>query len=144
MTQLDDLYIKHDREAEIIARCRPELDALKAEIGPWLRDVASGRQSVEPVAARQRQAALQAEIWQARDFAETQRELGMAENHSRRIQALIAEYDAEIARLEAIPPSTPTADALISERLRWQRGYRASYQITLDLVGLPRAAALVG
>ncbi len=141
MTQLDELYAKFDGEEAITARCRPELDALKIEIGPWLRAVASGIPMAEPVEARRRYADLQGELWQARALEQTRREVGLAENHSRRLREQITELNQEAARLEALPSSTPAGDARIAEEVTQLRRYAASYQITLDLIGTPRSQA---
>jgi hypothetical protein len=143
VTRLDELYAQHDAMLSTIARVQPELDALKMAIGPWLRDVASGRPSTEPVEMRKRYAELQAERWTCRNFEDVRREIGKAESHSLRMQEQIAMYDAEIARLDALPESTPSMTVRTKEEITWMRRYRDSYQITLDLIGIPRTSVEV-
>lgn len=142
MSTIDDLIARLDQQEEIIRRCRPRLDQLKIEIGPWLRATANGTPMDEPVGLRKEQAALLSELWQARDIDAVRRELGIAVNRSRRLQERIDLCNREISRLEAIPPSTPNADALIREQITYETRIRDSIQISLDVLGQPRDLAL--
>lgn len=137
MRTLNDLYEEHDRQEQIIRRVRPELDELKAQIGVWMRDVASRRQSVEPVAERKRYAELQTEIWQCRNFQEIQREIGMTETHAHRLIQEIESYDQEIASLEAHTSHHP---ARVAEEIERFRRYRDNAARVLDSIGTPREA----
>lgn len=138
MTQLDDLYAKLDEQEAIIARVRPRLDELRIAIGPWLRAQANGEPMDEPVELRAEQARLVTELWQARDVDATRRDLGLAENRARRLQERVDQCNAEIARLEARPESTPRAAALIREQITQEQRIRDSIQRTLDALGTPR------
>lgn len=142
MSTIDDLIARLDQQEEIIRRCRPRLDELKQAIGPWLRATANGTPMDEPVELRREQAELLSELWQARDIDATRRELGIAVNRSRRLQERVNQCNQEIARLEAIPPSTPNAAALIRDQLTQETRIRDSIQITLDALGMPRDLAV--
>ena len=138
MTQIEEYAAKLAEQEAIIDRCRPRLDELKMLIGPWLRSVASGGALPEPVELRAEQAQLLAELWQARNIDQTRRDLGLAENHSRRLQEEIASYDAEIARLAALPTPTPARASRIQEEIRNIGRWRERDQRALDIIGVPR------
>ena len=138
MSTLSELYAKVADQEAIIDRCRPRLDELKIAIGPWLRATANGTPMDEPVELRKEQAQLQIELWAARNVDETRRELGLTENRARRLQERVDMCNAEIARLETFPASTPQAAALLKDQIVQEQRIAASLQITLDIIGVPR------
>lgn len=140
MTTIDELRAKLEREEEILNRCRPELDALKIEIGPWMRATAAGIAMAEPVEARKRQAELQAELWTARDHMETRRQLGEAENRARRLMENIAVHDATIAELQAAPRFSDDRGKRLDEEIARVTRYRQNDVRLLDLLGTPSPA----
>ncbi len=138
MSTLDELYTRLSEQESIIARCRPRLDELKALIGPWVRSQNSGGTIPEPVELRREQAGLLTELKAATSVDATRRELGLTENRARRLQERVDQCNAEIARLEAFPASTPQAAALLKDQIVQEQRIAASLMITLDVLGTPR------